>query len=598
MPIPHGTRQLTTDTARDRAIQWLERQGLREGPNPDGSIVAIGAGPLVRRGSGGAVARSTAFDIACLDARNALATFLAAEIATASTVTARELAEGPARDALGRLKPGEAASRSRVEDATWVAARCELSGLLPVATFDTATDRSDGMLAVVLRHDRGSAALARALIAGEPCRAPRDCPSLEEFLGRADAERRAAAPRLTMMSDADGNAVLVSIAESDVIDEPLAADRAADRAILAARGALRAFAGQLQDGKVRLERSSTLVEMADGRSAFESAERYRRELEAHSAGLDLPLGCVARTWILPASGKPQSAVAVVVVGTGGAMPALRVAASLPNAGSGALVRREGTELRGQAVGSGVFVVTSPEDAKLHPSLRRSRALRAAVVNAKAALARALPQNVSTMSWSLVGWDGTELQQTRTDIVIRRTLLSGAALVRTIHGGTDERPECRAWIESRSPTEPGDGDSRSHGLPRFATETEAASAIAAWACRGLCDDAVVRVCVGPEDAPALRGFGVGLGAGPYADRVAEQKARAGLARARLYSIEGKDSLVRSAEWADPLGELGARAIFREAGDDRSSKTSVEHQVKGLLTRLECDDSLVVFVLPES
>jgi len=143
------------------------------------------------------------------------------------------------------------------------------------------------------------------------------------------------------------------------------------------------------------------------------------------------------------------------------------------------------------------------------------------------------------------------------------LLSGAALVRAEYSETGEVTECRAWIEAAADLHPKSDELAACGLPSFPTEREAAEAIAGWALRGLCDQAMVRVIVTTGGSRQLVDFGVGIGAGTNGSAVAMAKAQAGLAAAVGESIEGMSSLDRGMVIDDPLAASGGRMFLNEA-----------------------------------
>jgi hypothetical protein len=223
---------------------------------------------------------------------------------------------------------------------------------------------------------------------------------------------------------------------------------------------------------------------------------------------------------------------------------------------------EAGTVRGSASGVGIFDPRTPSDRALNASLRRTRALRAAVVNAKAELARAASSVVAATITSQ-STDARVEAREQVVVTVQRMLLSGAALVRAEYSEKGEVTECRAWIEATADLRPKSDELSAGGLPSFPSEREAAEAIAGWALRGLCDQAMVRVLVAKGEARQLVDFGVGIGAGTNARSVASAKAQAGLAAAVAEAIEGVSSLNRRMVIEDPLGASGGRMFLSEA-----------------------------------
>jgi hypothetical protein len=537
--------QATPQTARDRADDWIRQRGWREGRNPDGTIVAIGTAPSDPTGTRPELARALSFELACLEARNELATYLSAEIVSesASRLTTQQ---GPASSAIGRLTHGETPILSSdFREAVWVSARCELSALLPDASFESPKQSGPGLIAVVLRHDPASAATARTLATGAASLPISSAPAIEALLASLTVDPDEQPLGVRVLRDERGSPVLAAFGRSDVRDEPVAVARAQERSRIAAEAALRNFIGQVHAGQSMLEHASSLTELADGRARFSSAESFKRWLTTEAGAAALPPGIKARAWSAPASGPSRYAGVVLLV-------APRTASLEVEAG----------EVKGSASGVGVFDARTPADRALGATLRRTRALRAAVVNAKGELARAA---LSIVAATITSQSTDARVEVREQIVVtvQRMLLSGAALVRAEYSETGEVTECRAWIEATANLHPKSDDLSVCGLPSFPTEREAAEVIAGWALRGLCDQAMVRVIVTKGGSRQLVDFGVGIGAGTNGPAVASAKALVGLAAAVGETIEGMTSLNRGMVIDDPLAASGGRMFLSEA-----------------------------------
>ena len=540
-----ASAQATPQTARDRAEDWIRQRGWREGRNPDGTTVVIGTAPSDPTVNRPELARALSFELACLAARNELATYLSAEIASESASRLRTQ-QGPAASAIGRLTQGETPTlTSDFREAVWVSARCELGALLPDASFESPKEGGPGLIAVVLRHDPASAATARALATGAASLPAPSAPTIEAWLASLTANPDEQPLGVRVLRDERGSPVLAAFGRSDVLDEPAAVARAQERSRIAAEAALRNFIGQVHAGQTMLEHASSLTELADGRSRFSSTESFKRWLTTEAGAAALPPGIKARAWSAPASGPSRSAGVVLLV-----------------APETASLKVDTGTIRGSASGVGIFAARTPADRALVAALRRTRALRAAVVNAKAELARAASSIVAA---TLTSQSTDQRVEAREQVVVtvQRMLLSGAALVRAEYSETGEVTECRAWIEATADLHPKSDELAACGLPSFPTEREAADAIAGWALRGLCDQAMVRVIVTTGGSRQLVDFGVGIGAGTNGSSVAMAKAQAGLAAAVGESIEGMSSLDRGMVIDDPLAASGGRMFLNEA-----------------------------------
>jgi len=571
-------------TARDRAEEWVRAQGWREGPNPDGTVVVIGTAPYDPRTSRLQLALGLSSELACLDARNELATFLAASIAAESGTRLRE-SRGPAASAIDRIAPGAGAdSTSTFRDAVWVSARCELSALLPVARFIDARAGEPGVVAVVMRHDPSSADAAWATAIGARIDAPPGVPEADRWIAALTADEAMGSVGPRLLKDRDGRLIVAAFGHSDVLDEPLAHAKAEERAKIAAEASLRNFIGQVQSGQAVLERASTLSELAGLRASFASAESMNRWMESSAGKARLPKGLVAKTWVSPVTAQGRS-VGILLV--------MRPEADLDARGPAA-VTVDGTMVHGSASGSGTFVARTDSDRSLHPALRRTRALRAAVVNAKAELARSAERIIAT-SVSGRSDDAQVEVRERTVVTVQRALLARAVLVRAEYAGTEDSPECRAWIESTARTRPTPDEMNACGLPVFATEQVAADAIAGWALRGLCDQTSVRVLVGPPGGLRLVDFGVGLGSGDAGGRIASAKALASLSASVSETIDGNDELTRGMTIEDPLGRDGGRMFLDEALITSRRRTSESHVRTGGSATAVGEDGLIAMVV---
>jgi hypothetical protein len=571
------------DSARERAEAWVRAQGWRIGPNADGSIVSIGTAPYDTRVARLQLALSLSTELACLNARNELATYLAAEISATSASTQR-VTGSLASSTIDRIAQGtDARASSTFRDAVWVSARCELSALLPVTRFMTTGEEQTGIVAVVMRHDAGSAAAASSMAAGATIDAPPGAPAAEAWLADLSATEAMESIGPKLLRDRNGKLVMAAFGYADLLPEPQAQAKAEERASIAAESALRNFMGQAQSGRTVLERTSTLTELAAQRSAFESTESMMRWVESTAEHIRLPPRYRAKSWTVSSAGRGSSVAVVLLTRT--------------DSGSAGPIDRSvvisGPIIRGEASGIGVFQPRTDADRALHPILKKSRALRAAVINAKAMLARNASAVIATSLRERSDESRVEAQQ-RTEVTVQRALLAAASLVRAEYAGTDDAPECRAWIEATTRINPTPAEAAGCGLPVFTTEQEAAAAIAGWTLRGLCDQAIVRVLVRQGDALRIADFGVGLGFGAAGDRVASAKALSSLTSAVSETIQASDTLSREMLIEDPLSSSGGRMHLTEAlTTTRRRETASVVRIGGSVT-VTSEDGLIATV----
>ncbi len=240
--------------------------------------------------------------------------------------------------------------------------------------------------------------------------------------------------------------------------------------------------------------------------------------------------------------------------------------ALPSRGSGAFIKKDGESLIAVAVGSGVFTPKNDSEMALPDAVKRSRAARAAIVSAKAAMAEQLGSVTSTLVSGYINGDGSESVRSETRVAFDRTILSRSWpwKVEAMQDGSGY--SSRAWIYF-----PDDGKtlltaSKTGGLPVFRDNQSAANAVADWIATGLCDSGALRLFVGTHGNERLRTFSAGLApSGPTARTVAEMKATAALMReagTSAETIEGSKSLVRETVPSDPLSRDGNSSLLRE------------------------------------
>jgi hypothetical protein len=238
--------------------------------------------------------------------------------------------------------------------------------------------------------------------------------------------------------------------------------------------------------------------------------------------------------------------------------------SLPSHGDAALIIPEGKGLIAVAVGRGRYL---PKPAYLAPTdvtIQKLKAVRAAVVSAKQALADQCQQGVATQSEEKKS-DDKESFHENVSVSTERMILSRSFLWKSEVNQEEGGYSARAWIYFLTDATEGVQD-QTGGLPSFMTPQEAAEQISQWAGKGLCDDGELRLPIGQPGHERLVAFGVGLASPSASSNVlARQKAVASLLRASgsaSESIEGTKTLDR-VDMPDPLGKEGASSILRES-----------------------------------
>jgi len=240
--------------------------------------------------------------------------------------------------------------------------------------------------------------------------------------------------------------------------------------------------------------------------------------------------------------------------------------ALPSRGSGAFIKKDGESLIAVAVGNGMFLPKSDSEMLLPDPVKRSRAARAAIISAKAALAEQLGSFTSTLLSAAITEGGAESVRSEIQVSFNRTILSRSWPWKVEATQNGSGYSAKAWIYF-----PDDGitplaASKTGGLPVFRDNQSAANAVADWIATGLCDSGALRLFVGAPENERLRTFSAGLApSGPTARTVAEMKATAVLMReagTSAETIEGSKSLVRETVPSDPLSHDGNSSLLRE------------------------------------
>lgn len=254
---------------------------------------------------------------------------------------------------------------------------------------------------------------------------------------------------------------------------------------------------------------------------------------------------------------------------------------LPHIGSGAEVSKTDKGLRAVAVGFGVCTKDGDNE-RLPLSARKAKAVRAAVVSAKAALGEKMSGQMSSVVKAVISDAGASLQS-ESVLSFARTVLTNCSLWKSetkVEEG-DEKCVARAWIFFPSMEIL---DQVSVGLPRFADRRAASEFLVQAASKGLCDVGVMRLLVGEKGEEKLVRFVVATSSAQAPPAVAASRARAELLRQSARgkeTIEGVRTLSRESRVLDSLSAEGNEEATKEV----LSKTRV-NEVSGVV-RISAD-----------
>jgi hypothetical protein len=240
--------------------------------------------------------------------------------------------------------------------------------------------------------------------------------------------------------------------------------------------------------------------------------------------------------------------------------------NLPTRGSCASIENSKAGLVAVAVGSGIFSPKNDVERALPEATKKSRATRAAIISAKAALAEQLNSTTSTFVAATISGSRGESVRSETVVALSRTILSHSWPWKIQATPEDSGYSARAWIYFPDDRAQLLAASTLGGLPSFEDNRAAANAVIEWISNGLCDSGVLNLLVGKSGSEKLCPFGVGVApSGPSARTVAEMKATASLMRETggpTDTIEGNKSLTRETVQLDPLSAEGNRELIKE------------------------------------
>lgn len=319
-----------TRTARKLAREWLSSKAWVRGENSDGSFVAIGTAAFSGKSTNSSLARSNAYQLAALKAKNELAEFISKQISTdvAASVKEGSIPEGTTvsrRDIIQNLvdavRPvgADATSASNVlnstefSNAVRTVARAEVSGTSVSNSFETITPAGDGAFAVVLRFTSTSRQMAVAAMGR--AQAPRNENLAEAYSwAKEQTETQLAQTYGAKLFRTPNNEVCVlAFGQADVNgSSENAFDIAAEKAKTAADGELRLFVGEFVDSEAILSRRSSIKEIAQSGTEYQDVEGFQKNLQARAKSLQFQGVKPIREWeAKPDGSKPIAGVVMM-----------------------------------------------------------------------------------------------------------------------------------------------------------------------------------------------------------------------------------------------------------------------------------------------
>jgi hypothetical protein len=347
--------------AKRQAEAFIKEKGWSRGKNPDGSFVAINVSSYSGKTKNLALARSNAFQMACLKAKQDLATYLSTEISTEvganlkrgeaanSPIAEDGSASGPvkklATDAVQTLL---AASKQASKDlgilpeqillstdfksAVQTAARAEVCGVAVSGVYESKGAAGDGSLAIVVRYTNTSKELANAALG-------RGSVPVNERLAEAQAWVDENEKELfknfgtKIFRDKNNQVCVVAFGQADIKGKSeTAIEIATEIAKTAAQGELRMFVGELVTGENLLKRGTSFKELEIKGFEFNDAENYNKNMSAKAERLKFQGISVIKEWDLPSEGANGVAGAVLVWSQGGADAANALRAQMESVG--------------------------------------------------------------------------------------------------------------------------------------------------------------------------------------------------------------------------------------------------------------------------
>ena len=368
-------------TARKLAREWISSKGWVRGENSDGAFVAIGTAPFSGKSTNSSLARSNAYQLANLKAKNELAEFKSKQISTSVAVSLKEGAipddaNGLNKDVIQNLvaavrsKTGEPPGSSKSNDilnssefanAVRTVARAEVCGTSISNSFETITPNGDGAFAVVVRFTATSRKMAAAAMGKAEAPKNESLAEAHSWVKEQTESQLAQTFGAKLFRTATNEVCVLAFGQADVNGSSESAfDIAAEKAKTAADGELRQFVGEFVESEAILSRRSSIKEMAQSGSDYQDVEGYQKNLQSRAKGLQFQRVKPIREWeAKPAGSKPVAGVVMMW--------------SVSGADSANALRKQMEQVGGSQGGTGrrdAAPSASPADGRNLPGLKR------------------------------------------------------------------------------------------------------------------------------------------------------------------------------------------------------------------------------------
>jgi len=368
-------------TARKLAREWLSSKSWVRGENSDGAFVAIGTAPFSGKSSNSSLARSNAYQLAALKAKNELAEFISKQISTSVAASLKEGtvpqdANGLKKDVIQNLveavrsKAGDGANvasannvlnSSEFASAVRTVARAEVCGTSISNSFETITPAGDGAFAVVVRFTATSRQMAAAAMGKAEAPKNENLAEAYSWAKEQTESQLAQTYGAKLFRTATNEVCVLAFGQADVNgSSENAFDIAAEKAKTAADGEIRQFVGEFVDSEAILSRRSSIKEMAQSGSEYQDVEGYQKNLQAKAKGLQFQGIKPIREWeAKPAGAKPVAGVVMMW--------------SVSGADSANALRKQMEQVGGSQGGTGrrdAAPSASPADGRNLPGIKR------------------------------------------------------------------------------------------------------------------------------------------------------------------------------------------------------------------------------------
>ena len=365
-------------SVKQQARDWVKAQGWRTGRNKkDKTYISIGVAGYDGDSPRASLNRTLAFQDSLLKAKNTMARFLSADIASraAASVSQGKSPQAQADDGVPQdvvqqvsaeaKKAGvagdaiEKGTNRQFDRAVQVLARANVAGSSVVHIIDNGKPGKDGAIAVVVRWSPKTQQIAETAVGARKDKVGSDtAPSINEIDSISEADLQHCFGARVMRND-DNEACIVGFGQGEAIDTGEdEMDVAEEKAQVDAFGNIRQFVGELLLCKQLLSQTSSYARLADGGNPFANSEGFTRECEARASFLNMAGIEEVRAWEGKRSGARPVAGYVGMWSVSASNDAVKLRQEFDklNAGAGGLGRSnipvDGSNPGGKATGPG------------------------------------------------------------------------------------------------------------------------------------------------------------------------------------------------------------------------------------------------------